>query len=75
MNSESNGVSIALTGRVPCWVKGPVNKGDRLVSSNIPGVAECLDLTQYQPGSIIGKSLESIESTEVYLIEIAIGRF
>jgi hypothetical protein len=60
---------------VPCWVQGPINKGDRLVSSNIPGVAERLNMKNYQPGCIIGKSLESVESTDVQLIEIAIGRF
>jgi hypothetical protein len=75
MNFKTDGISIALIGRVPCWVKGPINKGDRLVSSNIPGVAERLDITHYQPGCIIGKSLESNESSEIQLIEIAIGRF
>jgi len=30
---------VAFSGRVPCKVKGPVAKGDRLVSSDIPGVA------------------------------------
>jgi hypothetical protein len=45
------------------------------VSSNIPGVAERLNMKNYQPGCIIGKSLESVESTDVQLIEIAIGRF
>jgi hypothetical protein len=75
MNDTLDGVAVALTGRVPCWVQGPINKGDRLVSSNIPGVAERLNMKNYQPGCIIGKSLESVESTDVQLIEIAIGRF
>ena len=74
MNSGQPGVSVALTGRVPCWVRGPINKGDRVVSSDIPGVAECLDLSNYQPGCIIGKSLENIENTEVKLIEVVVGR-
>lgn len=75
MNSQTKGVSVALTGRIPCWVKGPITKGDRLVASDVPGIAERLDIAQYQPGCIIGKSLESIDSSDVLLIEIAIGRF
>lgn len=40
MNSElANGINIALKGRVPVLVTGPVNKGDRLAISDEPGVA------------------------------------
>jgi hypothetical protein len=74
MNSGQSGVSVALTGRVPCWVRGPINKGDRVVSSDMPGIAECLNLSKYQPGCIIGKSLETIEHDEVNLIEVVVGR-
>ena len=77
MNSElknPNSVALALTGRVPCHVKGPVKKGDRLVSIS-PGVAGCLDSNFYQPGCIIGKSLESIDDDSVHLIEVAVGRY
>jgi hypothetical protein len=74
MNSGQSGVSVALTGRVPCWVRGPINKGDRVVSSDMPGTAERLDLSKYQPGCIIGKSLETIEHDEVKLIEVVVGR-
>jgi hypothetical protein len=74
MNSGQVGASVALTGRVPCWVRGPINKGDRVVTSDIPGVAEQLDLARYQPGCIIGKSLESVEDGEVRKIEVVVGR-
>ena len=74
MNSGQPGVSVALTGRVPCWVRGPINKGDRVVSSDMPGIAECLNLSEYQPGCILGKSLETIEHDEVKLIEVVVGR-
>jgi hypothetical protein len=47
-------VELALVGRVPCQVVGNIHKGDRLVSSNISGVATVLDMAQYQPGCIIG---------------------
>lgn len=73
--SLENSVSVALTGRVPCWVKGPVNKGDRIVASDTPGVAQKLDISLYEPGCIIGKSLESIDTDKIVKIEIAIGRF
>jgi hypothetical protein len=63
---------IALTGRVPCKVTGTVNKGDRLVSSDIPGVAKA-----YSTGddvlAIIGRSLVNKTSIEVELIEIVVG--
>lgn len=49
---------IALKGRVPCMVVGPVNKGDLLVTSKYPGHAEA-----WQPGdsplAVIGKALGS----------------
>jgi hypothetical protein len=75
MNESIDGVAIALTGRVPCRVLGPVNKGDRLVSSQHTGVAQRLSTNLYEPGCIIGKSLEEINSNEIKTIEIAIGRF
>lgn len=69
-----NSVPVALTGRVPCQVLGPVKKGDRLVSSAIPGVAQALDASSYQPGCMIGKSLEDWSEATVKLIEVAVGR-
>ena len=77
MNStlnRANSVKVALTGRVPCQIIGTVQKGDRLVASDIPGVAQKLDLSKYEPGCIIGKSLENYDSTEVGIIEVAVGR-
>jgi hypothetical protein len=38
-----NTAAVALTGRVPCWVQGPVAKGDRLVNIDT-GVAGRLDM-------------------------------
>jgi hypothetical protein len=77
MNSGLNGpnsVPVALTGRVPCQVLGPVKKGDRLVSSAIPGVAQALDASSYQPGCMIGKSLEDWSEATVKLVEVVVGR-
>jgi hypothetical protein len=73
--SSDHVVAVALTGRVPCLVVGSIVKGDRLVSSNIAGVATVLDMAQYQPGCIVGKALENYNSQEVGRIEVAVGRF
>jgi len=67
-------VEVGLIGRVPCRVIGPIEAGDRVVSSNRAGVAERLDMSQYQPGVIIGKALESYSSTDVGTIEVVVGR-
>jgi len=74
MNSEGEGVAVALQGRVPCRVQGPVKKGDRLVSSSMPGVATVMDKTLYEPGCIIGKALEDITDDRVHTIEVVVGR-
>lgn len=77
MNSGLSGkypVELALTGRVPCQVQGPVEKGDRLVNIS-PGIAGRLDPDKYQVGCVIGKSLEVIANTSIQMIEIAIGRY
>jgi hypothetical protein len=74
MNSGAEGSPLALTGRVPCMVQGPVEKGDRLVNV-AAGVAGKLNKEQYEPGCIIGKSLNSIEDSSIKLIEIAVGRY
>lgn len=47
---------IALKGRVPCKVVGPINKGDLLVTSVYRGYANACNGV-IQPGSIIGKAL------------------
>jgi len=74
MNHDTVGVPVALQGRVPCRVLGPVSKGDRVVSSHIAGVAQALDPAQYQPGCIIGKALQAIDSTDISTIEVVVGR-
>ena len=77
MNSTQTGehpLEVALVGRVPCSVIGTVRKGDRLVSSDRPGVAQALDINLYQPGCIVGKALQEYNSTEPGVIEVAVGR-
>jgi hypothetical protein len=74
MNNQTSGVAVALTGRVPCRVRGPVTKGEQLVNIN-SGIAGAIDFAQYRPGCVIGKSLESIADSNVHVIEIAVGRY
>jgi hypothetical protein len=74
INNDTVGVPVALQGRVPCRVLGPVSKGDRVVASHIAGVAQALDPQQYQPGCIIGKALQAIDSTDISTIEVVVGR-
>jgi hypothetical protein len=76
MNSTQTGehvLPIALTGRVPCQVQGPVKKGDVLVASSTPGVAQRIGMN-WQPGCVVGKAMEVIESAEIQTIEVAVGR-
>jgi len=70
-----NVVALALQGRVPCLVRGPVNKGTVVVSSDTAGVAEALDIIRFQPGCVIGKSLENIPDDSIKLIEVVVARF
>jgi len=74
MNSACEGehvVNIALQGRVPVKVQGPVYKGDLLVSST-NGHATANNIAR--AGTIIGKSLENFNG-ESGIIEVAVGRF
>ena len=75
MNSDSEGVSVALIGRVPCKVVGPVRKGEFLVSSRTPGHAEAhKDLHGPPAGSAIGKAIEDKDNDDAGMIEVLVGR-
>ena len=74
MNSTTEGVALALQGRVPCKVVGPINRGELVVTSDVPGTAQQLDDSSYLPGQVIGKALETIEDDSVQTIEIVVGR-
>ena len=74
MNSgQKNGTPVALAGRVPCRVQGPVNKGDRLVNV-APGIAGKFDPAKAELGCVVGKSLADLLENQVATIEIAVGR-
>ena len=77
MNSKLQGVhvvAVALTGRVPCLVQGPVKKGSVLVSGKIPGTAMAINNLNFEPGCVVGKAMEAIDSVDVKTIEVAVGR-
>jgi hypothetical protein len=74
MNSTATGLPVALTGRVVCYVRGPVRKGDVLVNVE-PGVAGRLDPAQAAWGCVLGKSLEDLSGNNVAEIEVVVGRF
>ena len=74
MNNGCEGehvATLALQGRVPVKVKGPIFKGDLLVSS-ANGHASANNIAR--AGTIIGKSLENFTG-ESGVIEVAVGRF
>jgi hypothetical protein len=66
----SNVVALALVGRVPCNVIGPVHKGDMMVSAGY-GFAK----SSAAPilGSVIGKALQNFEGDKG-TIEVVVGR-
>ena len=65
-------VPVALVGRVPVLVTGPVKKGDRLVSSSLPGVATVARWTR-DPYTVIGRSLVNCDDPGVRSIEAVVG--
>ncbi len=61
---------IALKGRVPCKVIGPVKKGDLLVTRSYPGYAE--KATDHDsPHAIIGRALEDFNGVKG-LVEVKV---
>jgi hypothetical protein len=63
-------VLVALLGRVPCAVRGPVQKGDLMVST-FDGYARAE--ADPRTGAVIGKAVESF-SGDKGIIEVVVGR-
>ena len=73
MNSGLTGnhvVTVALLGRVPCLIQGPVSKGALMVSA---GNGRARAEPNPAPGAIIGKAVQSFDG-DVGTIEIVVGR-
>jgi hypothetical protein len=62
--------AVALLGRVPCQVQGPVSRGALMVSA---GNGRARTTTNPAPGTIIGKAVESFDG-DIGTIEILVGR-
>ena len=63
--------TVALTGRVPTMVVGPVRKGDLMVAAGLGRAQSSIDP---KVGSVIGKALEDFDGVEG-TIEVVVGRF
>jgi len=68
----ANVVALALQGRVPCQVIGPVKKGDILVSAGF-GYAKVNNSPAV--GTVIGKALQEVVFAGKAVIEVVVGRF
>lgn len=66
LNSNANGLPVALTGRVPVLVTGAVSKGDPIGMSSLDGIASVST-------SYFGFALEDNDDTYTKLVEVAIG--
>lgn len=64
---------IALAGRVPCKVVGKIKKGQRLVSSDTKGHARAMLPNEVDYRCVIGRSLESKDTTTDGFIEVVVG--
>ena len=67
----ANVVPLALQGRVPCMVIGPVAKGDLMVSAGF-GYAKVNNTPQC--GQVIGKALQDVTFAGKAVIEVVVGR-
>jgi len=65
--------TYAVIGRVGVRVKGPITKGDCVVTSNEVGVGQKLDPSKFVHGCILGKAMGEITDTSVQIIEVAVG--
>jgi hypothetical protein len=65
-------VMLALLGRVPVRVKGPVSKGDMLVSAG-QGFAKAT-ITMPKVGTVIGKAIQNKYDDGEGVIEVLVGR-
>jgi hypothetical protein len=63
---------IALKGRVPCRVMGPISKGDLLVTSTVSGHAERAHAND-NPNAVLGRALEDFEDSSSGLIEVMVA--
>jgi hypothetical protein len=63
---------VALSGRVPCKVEGPVAKGQRLIPGTTPGVAKAADPEDMTATNVIGRALADKTDADIGLVEIVV---
>jgi hypothetical protein len=59
MNAGQPGLPVALRGRVPVMVIGPVVKGDSLVTSSTPGLAQSVGRDRSYGQAVFAKAIET----------------
>jgi hypothetical protein len=69
---DKNAMPIAVAGRIPVKVKGTVNRGDRLVASDEPGIAQAASVDA-PAWSIIGRSLGNFSGEGIGKVEATVG--
>ena len=69
---DKNALAIAVAGRIPVKVKGTINRGDRLIASDIPGVAQAASVDA-PAWSIVGRSLGNFSGEGVGKVEATVG--
>ena len=62
---------VALKGRVPCIVSGPVQKGQRIVASGIAGVGMATD--EFNPAATVGRAISEQLDNDTGVVEVAVG--
>jgi hypothetical protein len=72
MNSASTGLAVALRGKVPVRVVGPVVKGDSLVTSTTPGVAFSVGRSRVYAQAVFAKALETSTTDDEKVIQAVI---
>lgn len=73
MNSESAGLPVALRGRIPVKVVGPVYKGDLLVTAGAcPGYAVSVGKSTEYPLAVFAKAIETNANEGEKIIEAVI---
>jgi hypothetical protein len=69
---DKNALPIAVAGRIPVNVTGIVKRGDRLIASAIPGVAQAAS-PDAPNWSIVGRSLGNFSGEGIGKVEATVG--
>jgi hypothetical protein len=67
-------VELALIGRVPCKVIGPIEKGDLIVTSDQSGFGCKGDPDNIKPGTVIGKAISAFNDGLDGVVEVLVGK-